>query len=96
MNFSAPSPRCGFARTCQRFHNVARKICFTKLNLIQKLYFGFRLGEHNRQSNAAKPPIANYNRDNRGGNSTFNPGRMDGDRREHDDRDRRDYGDGDR
>ncbi|XP_028160086.1 pre-mRNA-splicing factor 38B-like [Ostrinia nubilalis] len=49
----------------------------------------FKLGEHNRQSAAAKPAPA------RGGGSgnNYNPARVDSDRREHDDRDRRDYGD---
>lgn len=52
-----------------------------------------RLAEHSRQTAASKPAA---NPRGGGGNaSNYNPGRMDSDRREHDDRDRRDY-DGDR
>ncbi|KAF9795508.1 hypothetical protein SFRURICE_004880 [Spodoptera frugiperda] len=65
------------------------------------------LAEHNRQSSATKP-AANYRggggNSSNGGNSAgsgggagaYNPSRMDSDRREHDDRDRRDYGESDR
>ncbi|XP_026501173.1 pre-mRNA-splicing factor 38B-like [Vanessa tameamea] len=56
-----------------------------------------KLAEHNRQSNATKP-AANYRggNSNNNANTNYNTGRMDSDRREHDDRDRRDYGEGDR
>lgn len=58
-----------------------------------------KLAEHNRQSTANKPATT-YNRgagNNVGsGAGSYNPGRMESDRREHDDRDRRDYGDSDR
>lgn len=59
--------------------------------MLYVLTFNNRLAEHNRQSTATNS--TNY----RGGNSNaaYNPGRMDTDRREHDDRDRRDY-EGDR
>ncbi|XP_037300592.1 pre-mRNA-splicing factor 38B [Manduca sexta] len=51
-----------------------------------------KLAEHNRKIASAKP-AANY----RGNASSgYNPTRMEPDRREHDDRDKRDYGDGDR
>ncbi|CAH1643742.1 unnamed protein product [Spodoptera littoralis] len=66
-----------------------------------------KLAEHNRQTSATKP-AANYRggggNSSNGGNSAgsgggtgaYNPSRMDSDRREHDDRDRRDYGESDR
>lgn len=40
--------------------------------------------------------MANLSNRGAGSAGAYNPGRMDSDRREHDDRDRRDYGDGDR
>ncbi|XP_047537463.1 pre-mRNA-splicing factor 38B-like [Vanessa atalanta] len=58
-----------------------------------------KLAEHNRQSNATNTkPAANYRggNSNNNANTNYNTGRMDSDRREHDDRDRRDYGEGDR
>ncbi|XP_031769731.1 pre-mRNA-splicing factor 38B isoform X2 [Galleria mellonella] len=58
-----------------------------------------RLAEHNRQTAASKP-APNFRGGSGGGGggagSAYNPGRMDTDRREHDDRDRRDYGEVDR
>ncbi|KAL4703785.1 hypothetical protein ACJJTC_002920 [Scirpophaga incertulas] len=53
-----------------------------------------KLAEHSRQTAAAKPPANTRVGSCSAGN--YNPGRMDSDRREHDDRDRRDYGDAER
>lgn len=62
-----------------------------------------RMGEHNRQMSASKP-AATYRGGGGGGGGAgaggggagYGSSRMEVDRREHDDRDRRDYGDIDR
>lgn len=55
------------------------------------LKFFTRLAEHNKVSMANKP-TSNYRQGGAGGGGNYNPGRMEATRREHDDRDRRDYG----
>ncbi|XP_013166977.1 PREDICTED: pre-mRNA-splicing factor 38B [Papilio xuthus] len=56
-----------------------------------------KMGEHNRQMSASKP-TATYRGGSGGGGGAagYGSSRMEADRREHDDRDRRDYGDIDR
>lgn len=55
----------------------------------------FRLAEHNRSVAVAAKPAVNYKSASSAG-AGYSASRMESDRREHDDRDRRDYGDMDR